>query len=178
MSPFAIFALLVIFITPYITGKNVSNGNYNMDINETDYREHLIFQSAFSISKLGTSITSFQNYIFDEDGLPVKYKITEEIYIDEFPSFPLGQLTDFFNNINIREKKETFSGTGETEDKIYISTLLILIILGFFLKKENKRNINFTNLNKFNSNIRYKGINRNKTIMYNNKNELHIRREA
>jgi hypothetical protein len=179
MSPFAIFALLVIFVMPYITGKYTSNEKYNMAIDETDYREHLIYQSAFSISKLGTSITSFQNYIFDEDGLPVKQKIIEEsINIDEFPSFPLGQLTDFFNNINDGGMKGAISGTGEIEDKICISTLLILIILGFFIKKENKKNINFISLKKSNSNIRFKGINRTKPIMYNNKNELLIRRDA
>jgi hypothetical protein len=179
MSPFAIFAILVIFVTPYITGKYTSNEKYNIAIDETDYLEHLIYQSAFSISKLGTSITDFQNYTFDEDGLLVKQKIIEEsINIDGFPSFPLGHLTNFFNNINDGWRKDTISGTGEIEDKICISALLILIILGFFIKKENKKSINFTNLNKFNSNIRYKGINRNKTIMYNSKNELLIRRDA
>jgi hypothetical protein len=150
-----------------------------MAIDETDYWEHLIYQSVFSISKLGTSITGFQNYIFDEDGLLVKQKIIEEaISIDEFPSFPLGQLTNFFNNINDEGMKYTISDTGEIEDKICISVLLILIILGFFIKKENKKSINFTSLKKSNSNIRFKGINRNKSIMYNNKNELLIRRDA
>ena len=166
-----------------MAGDYVSGKKFNKLIDERDYYEHLIFQTNFSTRQLGTLTSGFQNYSYDGEGLPVPDKMPKEnmnVNFDDFPPFPLKNLADFFNDADNEKKSKTTGSTGETDDKISLFVLFFIIISGLLINKNNHsaKRINIAHQKNLNVNIRNKGINRNKTMLYNNKNESRIRKDA
>lgn len=181
ISPFVIFSFIIILFIPNLPAQYVSNRNFNIAVNENDYHEHIFYQATFSRRQLGSPISSFQNYIYDEYGLPVPGE-TANLTVDyyEYPPFPLQHMADFFNNVKNDANTNDFRNTSFNYELIFAVILTLLILSSLFIKSEDNdiKKINIKHLKKINGNIRFKGINRNKSLLYNNNNEILIRKDA
>jgi hypothetical protein len=181
--PFAAAAFLTLFFTPQMPGAYVSNSKFDALIEEQDYLAHLSYQASFSTRQFGASSSDFPDFFIDTDGLPSmrgNNSANQAVNIDNFPPFPLKNLMDFFHNVNSGKRTDAGSG-GSTRltELLSLFVLLFFILPGFFIKtKGDSSKIDFSGLKAFSSKLRSKGINRNKTLVYNNKNPLRLRKDA
>jgi len=190
MLPFIAAALLVILISPYVSGVPVSQNKIETLVEEKDYYAHLAFQSSFSTRQLGESSGYYPNFIIGEDGLPsidAKHASSANINvnIEHFPPFPLKHLMDFFNSVNNGSKIGRGAGSGRAVENISLLVMLIFIFPGFFLNGK----ISFPNKGSFSgfkrftgkifsNKLRWTDKTRNKVLLYNSANTLQLRKDA
>jgi hypothetical protein len=181
MMPFAAATFIAMFLSPFISGSYVSGGEFNTIIDEHDYYAHLIYQTSFSTRQLGTSIYDFPDFTYDEDGLPSISKISdlsEVINLDDFPTFPLKNLMDFFNEVNKGEKTNDGENTGGFTEKLTL-LILSLFILPCLIKRKDgyEGKANFGGIKNNAGRKRFMGFIRNKPNVY-KKDELRVRKDA
>ena len=138
MLPFTAAAFFSMFLSPYISGDYVSDGKFDVVIEERDYHEHLAFQSGFSMRQLGSvPDLGYPSYIFDEDGLPSPEgkPVSEQTFnMDDFPAFPLRHLMDFFQGVN---SAGNAGGKGERNSReIPVLAVLLLFAILLFIKRK------------------------------------------
>jgi len=190
--PFAAGAFFALFFTPTIPGAYDSNEKFDIIINEQDYYDHLTHQAFFSTRQLGTGLHSglssqnwsdssgiFPGFYFDADGLPsVKINSTSRrINTDDYPPFPLKDLMDFFISVNDGNRTNTNVISTGIADKLSLLVLLLFLFPGFIIREKND-NLPKVNSKKFYGNLRLIGINWNKKLLYNEKNQLSNRKDA
>ncbi|MCL2802067.1 MAG: hypothetical protein FWD28_09950 [Treponema sp.] len=183
--PFVIGAFLAMFFTPYMSGTYDSSVRFDAIIEESDYYNHVEFQASFSTRHIATGSNSFPSFFFDTDGLPSMDTRTsrQSARTADFPSFPLKHLMEFFNNVNSGKRTESGAGKGGVSGGIAgnlsLLVLLLFIFPGFIVnKKENGLKLNFDGLKRFSVKLRTMGINWNKKLLYNEKNQLQNRKDA
>ena len=156
--PFVVGAFLTLIFAPHMSG-SYDTGKFDVLINEQDYYNHLAYQVSFSTLQMGTSSNAFPSYFFDTDGLPSVSVASSNrgINFNDFPPFPLKQLMDFFNNVNIGEKGYTSRGS----EKLALLTLLVFLIPGLLFRKRNTnlQKDNSEGFNRFSGKLRSMGIN-------------------
>jgi len=192
MLPFTIAAFLALFFAPYQSDVYVSNSKYNFLIDEQDYYEHLAFQASFSRRKLEVSERepverlAKPAFFFDTDGLPSVRVAPENqgLILSDYLSFPapLKNLIDFFDNVESGlEKSPDSGGRGG-----FVPELLSLLVLPFFIlsgvfmmiNNHNSAKHDLLGFKKFTYKLRKKGINLNKTPLYNGRNNKHLQKGA
>jgi len=184
MLPFVIAAFLTFFFTPYMSGSYVSNSKFDAMLNEQDYLAHLSYQASFSTQQFGASFSAFPAFFLDTDGLPSMYdynSANQAVNIDNFPPFPLKNLMDFFHNVNSGKRTDAGSGTSTRFTELMSLLVLLLFLfpgLFFRTKGDSPPKLDFSGLKRFSAELRLKGINWNKTHMYNKKNPLRFRKDA
>ena len=179
--PFAVFSIILLLFIPDMENKSKIESNILSGLSEIEYYEHIQYQETFSTRRLGTYSSAFFTYSYGEDGLPVQDEISknQNIVKNDYPPFPLKEIVDFFSNNN-EEFSDNIKKQDFLEEEISIITLAVLIISSFFIRiKKNDFDKNrFTGKNKNKANIRFKGINRNKSLLYNSRNDMLIRKDA
>jgi hypothetical protein len=184
MLPFAAAAFITLFLMPFFSGSYVSNGEFDALITEQDYYDHLAYQASFSTRQIGASSSAYPAFFFDADGLPsmnMNPGVKQTVNVGDFPPFPLKHLVDFFHSVDSGGK--TAAGPGGGARLTEILTLLVLLLFifpGFFIRKkyDYPPKINFPGLKRFSAKLRLKGINWNKTLVYNDRNALRLRKDA
>ena len=184
MLPFTAAAFLIVLLTPYMSGAVISDSKFDALIDEGDYYAHLTYQAAFSMRQLGKSDAGYPSYILDEDGLPspvMNSGAVPVIKIDEYPPFPLKHLMEFFNSVNASVKMDGAGNNdkGGIAGNLPLLLLLLFIFPGFFLngKISFPSKDNFAGLKRFSGKLRRTDI-RRKTLLYKNKNNLRILKDA
>ena len=182
MLPFTAAAFLVILLTPYMPGAFVTGAKFDHIIDEQDYYAHLAYQSSFSMRQLGKPDAAYPSYIQGEDGLPspgANIAAIPAVKIDEYPPFPLEHLVEFFNNVNTTGKTDGMGSAGKITENMPLFVLLLFIFPGFFLsgKIAFSPEGHFISLKKFQGKSR-RDINWRKTLLYKNKNDLRLRKDA
>jgi hypothetical protein len=184
MLPFTIAAFTVLFLAPRVSGAYVSAGGFDALIDEQDYYAHLDYQASFSVRQFGTSSDLYPDFFFDTDGLPsigIGQSGSHTVKTSEFPPFPLKHLMDFFHDVNSGKRTDAGGGGyGRVTEMLSLLVLLIFVIPGLVIKEnnDNPAKINFDDIKKFSDKSRLKGINRNKTLLYNGRNQSRIRKDA
>jgi len=190
MLPFAAAAVLTMFFIPYMSGSYVSNYKFDNFIEESDYAEHLAYQSSFSLRPLGKNSADMPVFFTDSDNLP-SVKVTKSGHFDrynEFPSFPgkLKHLMHFFHNVNSGEKADTSALPEDGlipnrfKDIISLLVLLLFIFTGFIFNRNNNYSVNKT-YSKFKGifqKFSMKYIKRNKTSLYSGRKKLTVKKDA
>ena len=189
MIPFAAAAVMTFFIAPYQTGAYVFNNKFDSFVYEHDYHEHIVNQSTFAVRKLDAYSRSnssesenvknaglMPEFFMDTDGLPSMRAASADknINFSDFPPFPLKNLMDFFEGVN--SGLRTNSGTGGIHEKwvllIPVIFIFICFVLGIYYNKFLK--VDFSELKKFYLKMPQKGLNRNKTLLYNERNHKRL----
>jgi len=180
--PFAAGVLIALFFSPIVPGSYNSNEKFETIVSENDYHEHIAFQSAFSTSQIGSSSKLFPAFYFDTDGLPSMKAVTadQKINFNDYPPFPLKKLMDFFVSVNNGNKSNTGAGSAGIAEKISLLVLLLFLIPGLIIRKkdDNSRIINLDVFKRISGKMRPAGINRNKKLVYNNKNPMRKCKDA
>ncbi|MCL2442445.1 MAG: hypothetical protein FWD13_03155 [Treponema sp.] len=181
--PFTAGALLALFFTPVIPGSFDSNEKFDTIINEQDYYDHLTYQTFFSTRPLGMNadpnLSFFPGFYFDTDGLPaVKINNTSQrIDINDYPPFPLEDLMEFFIDVNDGNRTNTNVVSTGIADKLSLLVLLLFLFPGLIRKKKNDNSPKISG-KRFYGNLRLIGINWNKKLLYNGKNQVRNRKDA
>ncbi|MCL2410665.1 MAG: hypothetical protein FWC97_03385 [Treponema sp.] len=177
--PFAFAAVLTTVFYPLMSDSPVSNENFYFNINEQDYYNHLEFQASFSTRQLGLTpggtSGGFYSFVFDADGFPVLRitPVNQAIDLTIFPPFPsqLRNLIEFFHGI------EQYT-VNNRPDNIFLDNLSLLLLPLFFLasflvKKANEHFVHadFSGYRITSGKIRFMGINWNKALLYNDRNQ-------
>jgi len=194
MMPFTVAAFIVMLFAPHMSASYNTNRQFNNFVDEHDYYAHLNYQAAFSTRQINTSSMFFPSFFIDTDGLPsMADNNGYAADINDFPSFPLQNLMDFFHTVNSNQRvnsgningifadftlsTEGFaSGIGEN---LSLLVLLLFIIPGMFLRREKFFNTDSDSVNRKNTNnflhgkLRLAGINRNSKSVYNTRNPSH-----
>jgi hypothetical protein len=171
-----------------MSGTLVSDRNFDRIIEEKEYYDHLAFQASFSTSHLITANSMYTSFILDGDGLPVPENtdIVENINFDDFPPFPLLHLMDFLTGVNSGRKEIPQNlplGVSKTENIMIISKFspiipVIFILPGLFLIGKIPQKDHLSGLKKITNKKRLRDIDRKKNPVYNNKNNIQVRRDA
>jgi len=186
MIPFAAAAFVTFLLAPFQNGAYVFNNRFDTFVYENDYHAHIAYQSAFSTSQLSArsdtkaSGGGFPGFFLDTDGLPSMRVAAagSNINFSDFPPFPLKNLMDFFEGVNSGLK--TNSGTGGAFEKRVLLLLAVFIVICFILNRyyNNLLNMDFSGLKRFLYKMPQKGINRNKTPLYNERNHKRLLKQA
>jgi hypothetical protein len=188
--PFVIGAFMTMFFTPYMSGSYDTGSKFDVVVTEQDYYEHLTYQMSFSTRKLGASSAVYPAFSYDTDGLVSMNKMNagQSVRMSDFPSFPLKQLMDFFNNVNNGDIVNSGKSTGRIQENLSLLVLLLFLFPGlFFMGKSGISGGNsgsssdsgaFDGLKKNSGKSRLMGINWNNKLLYNNKSILRSRKDA
>jgi hypothetical protein len=175
MLPFVIAAFSAVLVTQSVSGALISSGNPGQMVNEQEYYDHLTFQSTFSVRQLGKPGGAYPSYRPDNSGLPGldAHAVTEPLYND-FPPFPLKNIVSYSSGDAGRSTDIQLPGN--------VSLLILLVfIVPLFLQR---RTVHFTQKNRFavsggfHLKLRHIGISRKKSLLYNSKNIMRIRKDA
>ena len=183
MLPLTAAALLTLLLIPFMPGAYVSETQFNSYVSEQDYFNHLEYQAGFSTRQLGAGTGIFPDFFFDSDGLPsmkANQNAGSLINFSDYPPFPLKRLMEFFDDVNNKAWAQPDSGYGGINEKLPFLALLLFLLPGLIIKNiryQTKRN-NFKGFERFPGILRFKGINRNKTLLYNNKSHNRLRKDA
>ncbi|MCL2184238.1 MAG: hypothetical protein FWB86_00055 [Treponema sp.] len=178
MLPFAAAAFLTLFLAVYQTSSYVTDTKFDIALDEQDYYQHLEYQTSFSTRQFGSQSKDFPSFFFDTDGLPaIKTPVNNSIETQQFPPFPLKHLMDFFYMVNSGEK--TNSGNAHSvrsdnlSEKIVLLVLVFFALAGFFIKRKNDYSLrfDFSGFRRMAGESRGIGINWNKTLLYNDRNQ-------
>jgi len=142
--PFAIGAFLTVFFTPYMSGSIASDKRFDHLVSEQDYLSHITYQASFSRNQLNSSYynNDFPSFYFDSEGLPVISTASskQSVNLNEYPSFPLKHLMEFFGNVNsgndtgnMGEKSAALRG-GFAEN-LSLLVLIVFLLPGLILRK-------------------------------------------
>jgi hypothetical protein len=193
MLPHIAAAFLVMFISPYMGGALVSDGEFSAFVEEKDYYAHLAFQSSFSTRQLGESGAAYPGFILDKDGLPsvdtAKSAALVNIKPEQFPPFPLKNLMDFLAGVNNGGKMKR-TGRGAIAEELSLLVLLVFVFPGLLLNGK----ISFPQRGQFSDFSRFTGKffsqkqrwkigtgtdkTRKKVLLYNSGNDLQLRKDA
>jgi len=134
--PFAVGAFLTIIFTPFMSGSITSDKRFDHLVSEQDYLNHITYQSSFSRNQLNSGYINndFPSFYFDNEGLPViSAAISKQgINFNDYPSFPLKHLMEFFNNVNRGENNDAF-GEAAGGNRGFLAENLSLLVLVVFL---------------------------------------------
>ena len=182
MLPFTAAGLLTLFLLPFMPGSYLSETQFNIHVSEQDYFDHLEYQAGFSTRQLGTGAGIFPNFFFDSDGLPSIETGQNAPLIDynDYPPFPLKQLMTFFDDVNSGAWTRPDSGYGEITEKLLLLALLLFALPGLIIRnnRHHASKIDTKGFEKFSGILRFRGINWNKTLLYNNKSYNQLRKDA
>jgi len=188
MTPFAVAAFVVMFLTPYIPGSFSGGGKFNFLVDERDYAAHLAYQAGFSTRQIGGQDSFYPAYISGEDGLPVadtNFTGIPKIKLDDYPPFPVKHLMDFLKNVNSGGKAPPVAGGGIILENLYLLILLLFILPGLLFKGKIvfgkillPVNGRFSGFKRFAGMFRRTDINRKKVLLYNSSNTFRIRKDA
>jgi len=193
MLPMTLAAFAVFFTAPSMPGVFMSDIKFDNFITEQDYYSHLAFQSSFSMRQLDLSnsyITSpperfhavKPSFFYDTDGLP-SLKITassQTVNLHDYPPFPLNDLMEFFHNVNMNNKIDSGASHGIGDEKIPLSVLVFFMLFGLLIKtiNDNLQKRGFSKYKKMAYKVHKKGINLNKSPLYNIRNQKHLQNGA
>jgi len=181
MLPFTAAAFFAVFLSPYISGAYESDGKFDVVIEERDYYAHLAYQWGFSTRQLGSGPDSgYPVYVFGEDGLPSPdetHGAEQAFNTEDFPSFPLRHLVDFFQGVNSAEKTGGKNNRGLSETPVL--AVLLLFAIPLFIKRKDvyspKNNIE--GIKRFKVKPRIKSARKN-THIYSGKYQSRILKDA
>jgi len=180
--PFAAGVLAAVLFTPIIPSSYNSNEKFENIISEEDYFSHISRQAAFSVSQIGSSSDLFPAFYFDTDGLPSmrNQRTSQIINHDDYPPFPLRTLMDFFESVNNGSRTNTGPGSSGVMEKMSLLVLVIFLVPLIFIRKKdgNSRKTNYNGIKKIYGKTRMAGINLNKKLVYNNKNQMRKYKDA
>ncbi|MCL2174925.1 MAG: hypothetical protein FWB73_02655 [Treponema sp.] len=189
MIPFAAAAVITFFLAPFQTGEYVFNNKFDAFVYEHEYHEHIVNQSTFSVRKFGVYSSSnssvfsdvnsrgnFPEFFMDTDGLPSMRAAhaVKNIDFSDFPPFPLKGVMSFFEDVN--SGLRTNSGNGGINEKWALLMLIIFISICLILYRyyNNLLNVDFSGLKNFSKKMPQKGLNWNKTPLYNERNHKRL----
>jgi len=148
--PFVIGAFLAVFFTPFMSGTIDSDKKFDNLVGEDDYLRHISFQASFSRNQLNADYLNndFPSFFFDSEGLPsmIAGNAKQNINFNEYPSFPLKNLIDFFGNVKSGENtvvsSETFgemggktsNSRGGLAENLSLLVLLVFLLPGLILR--------------------------------------------
>jgi len=127
-----------------MSGSIASDKRFDHLVSEQDYLSHITYQASFSRNQLNTSYfnNDFPSFYFDSEGLPVISTASskQSINLNEYPSFPLKHLMEFFGNVNsgndtgnMGEKSTALRG-GFAEN-LSLLVLIVFLLPGLILRK-------------------------------------------
>jgi len=193
MIPFTLAAIITLIFAPFQGGVYIFNHKFNTFITEQDYDTHLAYQKSFSIRQIGPASSAyssggFPSFFFDADGLP-SVRITEtnnNVNVSGYPPFSdqLKDMMDFFHNVNTGERiNPGADGSGFLIAGIFAELLILLVLLIFILTviiintiKDSLIRNYFSGFKRISNKFRLKGINWNKMILYNNRNQKRLQK--
>jgi hypothetical protein len=188
MTPFAVAAFIVMFLTPYMPGAYNGGGKFDFLVEERDYFAHLTYQASFSTRQLGGQDAPYPVYISAEDGLPVMDTNTAgilNIKLDDFPPFPVKHLMDFLKSVNSGGKAAPNSGGSRLLENMALLIILLFLLPGLlfngktiFSKILLPAKGRFAGFKRFAGMLRRTDINRKKVLLYNGSNNSRIRKDA
>ena len=185
MLPFAAAAFIVFFFAHNMSAAYDTKKQFDAFVSEQDYHAHINYQVLFSTRQLSTSSYAFPGFFIDSDGLPSMVTASAERTADfsDYPPFPLENLMEFFYNVNSGLRTNTDSDQGGFTEVLPLLSLLLFIIPGFIIKRDDG-NFSKINLQGKNENaplhgkLRLAGINWNKNLLYNERRQLRIQKDA
>jgi hypothetical protein len=134
--PFVIGAFLTIFFTPFMSEAISFDKRFDNLVSEEDYLDHIAYQASFSRNQINSNYINndFPSFFFDSEGLvainPASSK--QSVNYNDYPSFPIKHLMDFFSNVNSTESVET-SGKSTNFYGVLAENLSLLVLVVFLL---------------------------------------------
>jgi len=176
--PFSLAAVFILFMSSNMTAFYESNKNFDNIITEKDYYDHIEYQEFFSYRRIDNSSSAFPDFHYGDDNLPsMSAAVIRNINQNDYPSFPLKQLMDFFNDVNSKNKTDISGDSSALSVKLSFLVLLLYLIPVFFPKRKNNQMPKIRTI-RASGILRSKGINWNKKTLYNGRNNTSIQKDA